>query len=188
MTDEAGDERRWRHELERQDRQQALDHARRAHDEIAEFGRSANKAAIDNATSVFRTLLLINGGAAVSVLAFVGGLISQGKLSLGAQAAGVTRALLLFAVGALASAAGTGFAYLTHFSVAGHALTMKRQWDSPYVAETPASRRWTWGYKIFISLAIISAIAAATLFLFGVVEVGHAITQSAVRSPTDGVR
>jgi hypothetical protein len=188
MTEETAEERkrRWRLELEREDQQRAIDHARRAHDEMAEFAGTANKAAIDNVGLVFRSLLLINGGAAVSVLAFVGGLISQGKFSLGAQAAGVAHALLLFAFGALASAAGTGLAYFTHLSVAGHALTVARQWDPPFVVETPTSRRWFRGSIIFLSLAIVSGIAAAALFLCGIVEVSHAITQSAVRLPADG--
>jgi hypothetical protein len=80
----------------------------------------STKAAVENANLVFRIAVLINGGAAVSVLAFAGGLISQGKLGLGPQASDISFSLLLFALGLLAGALGIGFAYFTNYCVTGH--------------------------------------------------------------------
>jgi hypothetical protein len=151
---------------------------------VTEFATNANRAAIDGASAVFRTLVLINGGAAVSVLAFVGGLISQGELSLGAQAAGVTRALLLFALGVLASALGVAFAYFTNLAVAGHALSDQTV-GAPLLGRIFELSTVGLGIKGFRLLAIISGIGAAALFLCGVLEVSHAITESAVHLPAE---
>jgi hypothetical protein len=62
---------------DRQDHQRALEHARQAHIRIDEFIDATNKATIENANLVFRTTVLINGAAAVSILAFVGGLMAR---------------------------------------------------------------------------------------------------------------
>jgi hypothetical protein len=51
--------------------------AERAHDNETEFGHKANEAAINSANAAIRIALLMNGGAAVSVLAFIGGLVGQ---------------------------------------------------------------------------------------------------------------
>jgi hypothetical protein len=66
---------KWTHELKLRD-------AKRAHDSATDFAAKVNAAALDNANLAMRTAVLINGGAAVSVLAFIGGLISQGKVPL----------------------------------------------------------------------------------------------------------
>ena len=47
---------------------------------VNEFHRSLNEAAIKGAETALRSALLINGGAAVSVLAFIGGLAAQSRI------------------------------------------------------------------------------------------------------------
>ena len=60
------DHQKWLHEMTRQD-------AQRAHDQLAQFAQSVNEAAVKGGDAALRAALLINGGAAVSVLAFIGG-------------------------------------------------------------------------------------------------------------------
>jgi hypothetical protein len=175
------DDQRWRHELERQDQQRALDQARQHHDRLDEIGTAASKAAIDSANLVFRTAVLINGGAAVSVLAFAGGLISQGKLGLGPQTIDVSVALVLFALGVLAGGLGLGSVYFNNFCITGVYQSRARQWDHPYVVETPISRRWAHGATFFLSLAIACGVGTAILFVCGVLKVRSAITQPVVQ-------
>ena len=58
-----------------------LEEARRAHDRARDFELSTNEAAINSGQLAIRTAVLINGGAAVAVLAFLGGLAGQGIIS-----------------------------------------------------------------------------------------------------------
>jgi hypothetical protein len=180
------DDQRWRHELERQDQQRAVDHARRLHDRLDEFSTESTRAAIENANLVFRTAVLINGGAAVSVLAFAGGLISQGKLGQGPQASDISFALLLFALGVLAGALGIGFAYFTNYCVTGHYQSRIKQWEQPYLVETPGSRRWAYGATFFRTLAIACGFGSAILFVSGVLQVRNAIIQTGGHVIRDG--
>jgi hypothetical protein len=135
---------------------------------------------------VFRTAVLVNGGAAVSVLAFAGGLISQGKLGLGPQASDISFSLLLFALGVLAGALGIGFAYFTNYCVTGHYQSRIKQWEQPYLVETPGSRRWAYGATFFRTLAIACGFVAAILFVSGVLQVRNAITQTGEHAIRDG--
>jgi hypothetical protein len=80
------------HEHEKWVYEQTRDEARRAHDRAAEFFLALNESAIKSSELTLRTAVLINGGAAVSVLAFIGGLSSQGKL--GNSRLGVLRMVL----------------------------------------------------------------------------------------------
>jgi hypothetical protein len=57
-----------------------LRQAERAHNANDEFFHRANEAAVKSAEAAVRIALLINGGAAVSLLAFIGGLAAQGKV------------------------------------------------------------------------------------------------------------
>jgi hypothetical protein len=56
--------------------------AHHTQDRVNEFHRSLNEAAIKGAETALRSALLINGGAAVSVLAFIVGLPRRAGLSL----------------------------------------------------------------------------------------------------------
>jgi hypothetical protein len=56
--------------------------AEREHDRLQRFEDSTNEATINTANLALRTAMLVNGGAAVTVLAFIGGLISKGGLTL----------------------------------------------------------------------------------------------------------
>ena len=48
--------------------------AEREHDRVAEFGDRVNEATINGGNLALRMVLLINGGAAVALLSFMGGL------------------------------------------------------------------------------------------------------------------
>ena len=66
---------KWLHDVVRQ-------HAHRAHDANRQFQVNVNQATIKGGDAALRAALLINGGAAVSVLAFIGGLVSQRRIEL----------------------------------------------------------------------------------------------------------
>jgi hypothetical protein len=65
----------WQHDLARQD-------AHRAHDNHTKFWTDVNEAAIKSSDTALRMAMLINGGAAVSVLAFIGGLVARDRIAM----------------------------------------------------------------------------------------------------------
>ena len=95
MTDQNPSEPDWRSGVVR-------DEARRAHDRADSFFEQVNEAVIKNGESAFRACLLINGGAAVSVLAFIGRLASKDVIGV-SQLASVADSLILFALGVVAA-------------------------------------------------------------------------------------
>src|SRR5664279_3937789 len=101
------DHEKWTYELN-------VEHAQRAHDKADDFFASNNEAAIKTSELALRTLMLINGGAAVAMLAFIGGLTSKGTIVIG-KFGTVADSLTWFAVGVACAAAGTGLAYGTHY-------------------------------------------------------------------------
>ena len=90
MTDQKRDEPDWRHVMARED-------AHRAHDRATSFHTQVNEAAIKTGESTFQACLFINGGAAISVLAFIGGLASKELIGV-SQLAAVADSLIAFAV------------------------------------------------------------------------------------------
>jgi hypothetical protein len=100
----------------------------------SDFFNRANDAAILDARTLVNILFLINGGAAVSTLAFIGGLLSQKIIKL-TELGPIAESLTYFAIGAALAGATAAFAYLTNYSVAE---TAKRQ--KPFFVDTPASK------------------------------------------------
>jgi hypothetical protein len=80
-----------------------------------EFLATFNKGAMDSANLVLRTLVLINGGAAIAVLTFLSGVAAKDKVDL-AHVGPVASTITFFAWGVAAAAAAMAFAYFTNFS------------------------------------------------------------------------
>jgi hypothetical protein len=68
------------------------DDARNAHQIFQVSFNSLNELSSKSSEVTLRTFVLINGGAAVSVLAFIGGLVGQGKIGV-AQLGGFANSL-----------------------------------------------------------------------------------------------
>ncbi len=102
------DDARWREEIRRRD-------AERAHDRSDAFLDQLNEAAISAGTVTLRTAVLVNGGAAVAVLAFVGNLLNGNTVPEGGLGA-ITRSLTWFAAGVACAVAGMGLGYLTNYA------------------------------------------------------------------------
>src|SRR5215510_14691559 len=77
--------------------------AERMHTLNEEYLKLANEAAVKYAEAAVKAIMLINGGASVSLLAFIGGLTAQGKV----QLRGISlfaNSLMWFASGVLSAA------------------------------------------------------------------------------------
>jgi hypothetical protein len=145
-------------------------HAERAHDTEKEFFYAVNEACIRSGESAVKFCMLINGGAALAMLSFLGALASQGKITT-IQLTNLSGTLMWFAMGVAAGALSQGFAYLTNFSLAGMSSRRSRVWDFPYLLETRASAFWSKAYYVFITVAVVMAIAAFVLFIIGICDV-----------------
>jgi hypothetical protein len=138
-----------------------------ASDREWEFYQKNNEAAIENTGSTLRTLVLINGGAAVALLAFAGALVAQGKTSAVEQ---IAFSLLFFAGGVFFATVAMGEVYLVHFSIAAKT---REQITNP---NAPAWQRWWRWSTVWRVLAHTAALFSMLLFVCGVFHVKAAVT------------
>ena len=157
MTDQKPDEPDWRHVMARED-------AHRAHDLAASFTTQVNEAAVKTGESTFRACLLINGGAAVSVLAFIGGLASKDVIGVSQLAAGV-----------VAAVAGLALSYFANYFTAVHAGSLTKIWEHPWL--TPGKRTvWLARLKTgFHVLAILAGVVSVFFFVRGILAVRNSV-------------
>jgi len=156
------------YELQRQD-------AQRAHDRLGQFQRSVNEAAIKGGDAALRAALLINGGAAVSVLAFIGGLAAQDRIKLD-QLKAVADSLMLFAFGVVAAVVGMGLAYLTNLITAIHAGSVERLSHPPYLRPGKNTATLSRMRNSFHAAAVVATLASIALFVWGMFDVRNAIS------------
>jgi hypothetical protein len=148
--------------------------AKRTHDRTADFARDSNLAALKNAEVALGGALLINGGAAISVLTFVGGLVTQGKLPL-AQLSEVASTLMWFAWGAALAVAAMAVAYFCNYSITANAMSLDWISTPPYTAETKTSKRWKRAAVCLQVLGIALGAASIVFFVEGMFSVKAAI-------------
>jgi hypothetical protein len=149
--------------------------ARRAHDRLDAFSLSINDSMIKSADAMIRNCLLISGGAAVAILAFMGAVISKdpGSHKIIGDIAG---SLTYFAWGVVTSIVALGLAYIVHFLTYKHAPSQKKVWVHPYIVPGKHTAWWA-GLKIGLhALAVAVAVVSAALFVMGLFAVKHAVT------------
>lgn len=170
MSDEKGsyEHEKWRHEQNRAA-------AERAHDVETEFGAKANDAAVASGIHAIRALLVINGGAAIAMLAFIGQVtgVAEGKFS--SKLSELTAPLSWFALGVALAAAGTAFAYFTNYCTGSASSYRARTFKHPYVQDTAASRWWFRASVAFQVFAVLAGIASLVMFLLGMNEIRDVI-------------
>jgi hypothetical protein len=157
------DYQKWLHELQRRD-------AERAHDRNDAFFDSVNRAAIDAGNLAFRMALLVNGGAAVALLSFVGGLAADQKRALAPT-------LVWFAWGVVAAGAGIAFTYFTNYCMTGVAYSQLKQWKHPYLTPGPATKYWQLFNIIFHLAAVAAGLSSLGFFIAGMFTVSEAISR-----------
>jgi hypothetical protein len=137
--------------------------AERQHDRVTEFGNKVGEAAINGGNLALRMVLLINGGAVVALLSFMGGLKDQRQA--------IASALAWFAWGVVAAASALGLAYATNFCVAGTQHSLKYWYDFPYVRDGPQTALWRRWYLVFHIAAVLAGLGALVLFVVGILRV-----------------
>jgi hypothetical protein len=153
------EETKWRQKMEREDVQ-------RAADKLDERKFKVNDAAIQSGQVAIRTAALVNGGAVLAVLAFLGGLIGQGKIELN-QINSVAESLMWFAYGVAAAVCSLGTAYIVNYCRRWELDSIYQTTSSPFTRESAMSRWWRCATQLFQFVALIAGILSLVLFVWG---------------------
>jgi len=161
------EEGKWLHNLKRED-------ANRAHDTNRDFHTYVNKSSVETANLTLRTLVVINGGAAIAVLTFLGGVAAKEKIDF-AQVGLVAGTIKWFAVGVALAVFGIALAYLTNYALTEIASSQINNWDHPYITDGPNTKRWRRINRVLHIFAITVAIGSLLLFLIGMNNTSNSI-------------
>lgn len=131
MTDDF-DKQKWAHEQAKRD-------AERAHDQHDQDWLQRNKAAGEAANIALRAAILVNGGAAIALLAFIGSLAAQGRVA-NQEIEAVANSLLRFAGGVAMALLATLLAYLVNLLQADSVAAKERIWESSLWSNPPVNR------------------------------------------------
>lgn len=147
--------------------------AERAHDQATKAFQQLNEATMRDAQAAIRIMLVVNGGAAIAVLAFVGSLLSKGYSI--PQVSGIISILRWFVFGVTATPFAALFAYLTNFCYAGSLASRTRTWDHPYFQTTTSSNWYLRGARAFHLLALLIGVSGIFLFIVGMLKISAAL-------------
>jgi hypothetical protein len=167
MTDQKLDEPDWRFVMAREE-------ARRTHDRADGFFKQVNEAAIKTGEGTFRACLLINGGAAVSALAFIGSLASKDVIGV-SQLAAVADSLIVFAAGAVAAVAGMALSYLVNYLTAEQAGSLAHIWEHPWIVPGKHTGFLGWLKAGLHVLTVLVGVASVVFFVCGISAVRNSV-------------
>jgi magnesium-transporting ATPase (P-type) len=163
------EEKKWARELQIEEAkwkaEKIREEAHRAHDNSLAFHTYVNQATIESANIALKTLIVINGGAAIAILTFLGGVASKDKINL-ANVTPVAMTIRYFAIGVGLTLAAMAFSYLTNYFMAGIERGRLKTYTHPYVADGPDTPRQRWWNRLFHILSF--GCAFASLILFGI--------------------
>jgi hypothetical protein len=155
--------------------------AERAHDNILEFGRKANEAAVKAAEEAIKAVILINGGSSVAMLAFIGTLASK-ELLPASQLSQITGPLFWFGAGVASAVFGSAAAYFTNLMIAGSANRMRWEYEHPFVRDNASSKRHRVAGEVFRYIGVVAVIASIVCFVTGLIKAEGAFR--ALSAPT----
>ena len=146
--------------------------AERAHDRSHELGDMFSASSDSHALAAIKILLVMNGGAAVALFAFAGGLSTKFSP---AQLEPLIRTLMWFVWGVVFSGVAEMFAYLCQLCYSANLRFVDRNWKHPYVHRTKKSKLWYATGVAFHLIAFAAAIISLGKFIFGMYRVQRAV-------------
>jgi ABC-type Fe3+ transport system permease subunit len=158
----------WRYVMARED-------AHREHDRIDSFSDKLNEATFKSSEAALRACLLINGGAAVSVLAFIGGLLSKGLIEDPQQLKPVADSLVPFAYGVVAAVVGMGLSYAVNFLTGLYMNSRTKIWAHPWSEPGKNTKHIGVARNSFHALAALVGVASVVFFVCGIFAVRDAV-------------
>jgi hypothetical protein len=161
------DHEKWVHE-------QKMGDARRAHDNHHSFFNAMGEAAIKSSELTLRTSVIINGGAAISVLAFIGGLVGHGKIAVG-DLGPIAESLSMFAFGVAAATFAIGLSYLVHYLTQAISNSQSLNWEAPFISNGSHTKALIRTRHVVHVIAILVGLTSIVLFVCGMIEVRNAV-------------
>jgi hypothetical protein len=150
-----------------------MEEAHRAHDVLRAHRRAFNEAAVKSGEVILRTCLLINGGAAIAVLAFMGNVIAKDPSS-HRLLADVSGGLNDFFFGVGFAVIAMGLTYVDHLLNWKHAISQKEVWKPPYIELGKGTVFWG-GVKNGVHVTtVVLVVLSVVMFVLGLVSVEHA--------------
>ncbi len=131
-----------------------------------EYAKSVNEQAINSSNVAMRSLLLINGGSDVALLAFVGSISSSDSVDFSKVIFALSEPLLLFGWGVALSVIAMMFAYFTNYSTVGHTFAEAGSTEEKVYAFVKGACHL---------ITVVTAFASLSLFLWGIYEVREAV-------------
>jgi hypothetical protein len=152
--------------------------ALRAHDRSHKYSEATNEAVVKGGALAIRTAMLVNGGAAVAVLAFIGALVRQDGITVN-EIAGVSGGLLWFAGGVAAAVWALALSYCTNFCYGRSERSKNLTFNHPYISDGVNTRRWLcWAYAFHLG-ALMWGVLSLVAFVVGMFAVHGAIVKLA---------
>jgi hypothetical protein len=146
--------------------------AERAHESLTEFTRQNYQAAFQSGQIALRTVVLVNGGAAVAVLFFLSTVAPRISV---AQIAVVASSLLWFVAGITCGLIALTCAYLTNLYDANVGTSLSQTWEYPYNRPGRYTHYFVQVSRFAHILAILAGAASLVLFIVGMWDVRSAI-------------
>lgn len=181
MSDKLYEHEKYVHELK-------VRAAERAHDNLDQQSAKLNEATIAAGTVALRTAVLINGAAAIALLAFVGGLLSSANYpsnQVNQVASGIESFVwgVAFATGAMAAV------YFTNYCHAGVSHSYKKNWEPPFIEDGEETSFWERFKGFWQFIAIAAGLASLVFFVLGMNDIRRSIKQLKANPPiADSVR
>ena len=146
--------------------------AERAHENLTEFTRQNYEAAFKSGQIALRTVVLVNGGAAIAVLFFLSAIAA--KVSV-AQISVVAHSLIWFVAGITCGLIALTCAYLTNLYDANVGTSVSQTWQYPYSQPGRYTHYFVRISRFVHILAIVAGTASLLLFIVGMWDIRSAI-------------
>jgi len=162
------------YEARRQQHDQEIRVAERAHDRSLQFELKLIEAATRDAQEAIKAALAINGGAAIGVLAFVGALASRKNIN-SQELTSLAYSVAWFALGVFAGGLMAAAAYFTNSFYSGHHGETEKLWEPPYLRNTERSLDLWHRGRICNWVAVTLGFISLAAFIAGLFFSGRAL-------------
>lgn len=146
------------------------------HGRDAELHRSLMEATSKSAEVAVKTSVVVNGGAAVALLAFIGGMLGKEIVTV-QQVADVSSVLIWFAAGVACGVGALAFIYLMNYVAAREIRTRLPEFHRMIWWPSLGRRFHRTTYAVAHTIAVVVSLTSLGLFVIGMLEVRASITR-----------
>ncbi len=123
-----------------------------------------------------KTAILVNGGAVVAMMAFIGATYNAEPVDVDRVRSALLLPAFIFAIGSVAAGMASGFAYFAQYLYQQVVESQEMHWERPYIRETVKSARpMRWG-KFWHILCVVMVLVSYGLLIAGLVLAYMALT------------